>query len=68
MSLPDRITDFTYEHPDRFLSAVGGLGAAGLGAAHLDVAGALAAGVAGVLFTYGMAHVHASDPALGPHH
>lgn len=62
------ITNFLYEHPDRFLAVVGTTAGFGLGAMHLDWWMALVAGLLFGLFTLAIANIEPHDDVTrGPH-
>jgi uncharacterized membrane protein YccC len=62
-----RLTNVTFQYPDVFLAALGGLGGFVLGTSHVDVAGGLAAGLVAAFFTVLIGNLQPVEPSRGPH-
>jgi len=62
------LTDFTYEHPDRTLAAIGALGGFILGAATVGFGTGVAAAVGVGALTFTVANVSPHPPEHGPQH
>lgn len=62
------ITDFTFEHPDEVLMALGFFGGFGLATASLGLLTGVVGGLAAAVFTFVTAHLEPhDDPTFGPH-
>lgn len=62
-----RITDFTWQHPDKFLALSGGAAAFVTGLWNLGPLAALGFAFAATMFTFMVAQIEPHRPEYGPH-